>query len=172
MTMLSTTRLELRPLEKGDLEDILSIFSNPEVTTYYEVETMTEPAHAERLLDHFISIGRLGISLKGESGVIGSCGLFAVNQEYYSASLGYDLARQYWGRGIMTEALQALLGQGFFSMGLNRINALSYPDNAASISVLKKLGFKTEGVMREFGFWKGGFHDMALHALLKREWRV
>lgn len=171
MTMLSTERLELRPLEKSDLEDMLSIFSNPEVTKYYEVETMTEPAQAERLLGHFIAIGRLGIMLKGSGRVIGSCGLFAINQEYRSASLGYDLSREYWGRGIMTEALKALLGQGFHSTGLNRINALTYPDNAASIRVLSKLGFRTEGVLREFGFWKGSYHDMSLHALLKREWR-
>jgi ribosomal-protein-alanine N-acetyltransferase len=48
---------------------------------------------------------------------------------------------------------------------------LTYPDNAASIRVLVGLGFKMEGTMREFGFWKGSFHDMDLHALLRSEWR-
>lgn len=171
MTTLETERLVLRPLQKDDLETFLSIFSNPEVTRYYEVETMTGLAQAEKLLDHFIAIGRLGIALKESERIIGSCGIFAITQEYYSASLGYDLAREYWGRGIMTEALKTLLGFGFLSMGLNRISALTYPDNAASIRLLSKLGFRTEGIMREFGFWKGCFHDMSLHALLKREWR-
>ncbi|MHB1099629.1 MAG: GNAT family N-acetyltransferase, partial [Burkholderiales bacterium] len=107
---LCTERLELRPLKKEDSDDFLSIFSNPEVTRYYEVDTMTNLLEASVLLDHFIAIGRLGISLKGDSRIIGSCGLFAINAEYFSASLGYDLAREYWGRGIMTEALRALLG--------------------------------------------------------------
>ncbi len=168
---LVTERLELRPLKKEDGGDFLSIFSNPEVTRYYEVDTMTNLLEASRLLDHFMAIGRLGISLKRDSGIIGSCGLFAINAEYFSASLGYDLAREYWGKGIMTEALRALLGYGFSSLGLNRINALTYPDNAASIRVLAGLGFKMEGTMREFGFWKGSFHDMDLHALLRSEWR-
>lgn len=168
---LCTERLELRPLKKEDGEDFLAIFSNPEVTRYYEVETMTKLSEASILLDHFIAIGRLGICLKGNSRIIGSCGLFALNAEYFSASLGYDLARECWGRGIMTEALRALLGYGFTSLGLNRINALTYPDNAASIRVLAGLGFRMEGTMREFGFWKGSFHDMALHALLRSEWR-
>ncbi len=171
MITLTTERLVLRPLQKDDLETFLAIFSNPEVTRYYEVETMTEPAQAEKLLDQFIAIGRLGIVPKGSEKIIGSCGIFSINQEHYSASLGYDLAHEYWGRGIMTEALIALLGYGFLSMGLNRINALTYPDNAASIRVLTKLGFRTEGVMREFGFWKGCFRDMSLHALLRRDWR-
>jgi ribosomal-protein-alanine N-acetyltransferase len=171
VTLLATERLVLRPLQQDDLETFLSIFSNPEVTRYYEVETMHEPAQAKRLLDHFIASGRLGIVPKGSEKIIGSCGICAISQEYYSASLGYDLAHEYWGRGIMTEALTSLLGFGFHSMGLNRISALTYPDNAASIRVLSKLGFRTEGIMREFGFWKGRFHDMSLHALLKREWR-
>lgn len=167
---LETERLALRPLEKGDTEDLLSIFSHAEVTRYYEVETLSNPVQAGILLDHFISIGRCGIRLRGKPGIIGSCGLFAFNMEYLSASLGYELSPEYWGQGIMTEALRALLGHGFSAMNLNRISALTYPDNLPSIRVLEKLGFRPEGVMREFGFWKGGFHDMTLHALISREW--
>ncbi len=167
----ATERLELRPLEKRDREDLLFIFSHPEVTRYYEIETMHDPLHAEILLDHFIANGRLGICLKGERRIIGSCGLFAINTAYASASLGYDLSPQYWGRGIMTEALDALLCRGFSALGLNRISALTYPDNSRSIRVLSGLGFRTEGLLREFGFWKGSFHDMSLHSLLEREWR-
>ena len=168
---LSTARLELRPLERKDVSGILSIFSCPEVTRYYEIETLSNAAQAEILLNHFISMGRVGISLKGGTGIIGSCGLFSFSREYFSASLGYDLSPEHWGKGIMTEALKALLAYGFDSLDLNRVNALTYPDNAASMRVLSRLGFKKEGVMREFGFWKGSFHDMTLHALLKREFQ-
>lgn len=168
---LTTDRLELRPLEKEDAGDILSIFSRPEVTRYYEIETLKDMDQAAILLDHFIATGRSGICLRGKSGIIGSCGLFAVNADYFSASLGYDLSVEYWGKGIMTEALKALLGHAFSSFGLNRINALTYPDNAKSIKVLYGLGFRTEGIMHEFGFWKSEFHDMCLHALLKKDWR-
>ncbi len=170
-TSLKTERLELRPLERKDVPDILSIFSHPEVTRYYEIETLSNFSQAEILLDHFIAMGRVGISLKGETGIIGSCGLFSFSMEYFSASLGYDLSPEHWGKGIMTEALGALLRHAFFSMNLNRINALTYPDNALSIRVLSELGFRAEGVMREFGFWKGSFHDMTLHSLLKREFQ-
>ncbi|HQT25817.1 MAG TPA: GNAT family N-acetyltransferase, partial [Burkholderiales bacterium] len=61
---LATERLELRPLERSDRDDLLSIFSHPEVTRYYEIETMKDPAQALSLLDHFIANGRLGICLE------------------------------------------------------------------------------------------------------------
>ncbi|MBY0579085.1 MAG: GNAT family N-acetyltransferase [Burkholderiales bacterium] len=169
--MLTTERLLLRPLAREDAGDIYAVFSHPEVTRYYEIDTMTDAAQADILLDHFISIGRLGIRLKGDSRLIGSCGLFGFNMPYRSASLGYDLSPEYWGRGIMTEALKALFGFGFSTLGMNRLNALVYPDNLASIRVLEGLGFEKEGVMREFGYWKGAFHDMSLYALLRGQWR-
>lgn len=170
-TTLTTERLLLRPLMPGDVDDIFSIFSLPEVTRYYEIDTMTDICQATTLLDHFIASGRLGICMRGNDTLIGSCGLFAFNAPYFSASLGYDLSPEYWGRGIMNEALKALFGYGYSSLGMNRLNALVYPDNKASINVLKRLGFKKEGVMREFGYWKGAFHDMSLYALLSSQWR-
>lgn len=169
--ILTTERLLLRPLTREDADDIYAIFSHSEVTKYYEVDTLTDTTQAQVLLEHFIAAGRLGISIRGDSRLIGSCGLFAFNTQYFSASLGYELAPEFWGRGIMTEALKALFSYGFFTLGMNRLNALVYPDNAASISVLEGLGFDKEGVMREFGYWKGAFHDMSLYALLRRQWR-
>lgn len=167
---IETERLVLRPMQPGDATAVFDIFSIPEVTRYYEIDALVEFSQAVHLTEHFIANGRFAILMSGR--MIGSCGLFAVHQEYRSASLGYDLSSDFRGRGIMHEALVALLQYGFSSLGLNRINALVYPENRASIRVLEKLGFGMEGVMREFGFWKGQFHDMCLFALLARHWRA
>src|SRR5256885_9265819 len=55
-----------------------------------------------------------------------------------------DLARPYWGQGLMTEAVRAMIQFGFEHMGLNRIEAEVMPENIASIRFLSKLGFEEE----------------------------
>lgn len=168
MDCLSTPRLLLRPLVQDDLKAIYAIFSNPEVTRYYEIDTLAAESQARVVLDYFMQTGRFGIVFDGQ--LVGTCGLFALNQQYFSASCGYDLAREYWGRAIMREALGALFEHAFATLGLNRINALCAPGNAASQKTLAHFGFQREGLMREFGYWKGEFHDMYLYALIRRDW--
>ncbi len=166
--VLKTSRLVLRPLEMGDADALFRLFSFPEVTRYYEIDTLRNEAQALVLLDHFLACGRHAITLEGR--FIGSCGLFSFHTEYHSASLGYDLLPECWGKGFMSEALGALLDHGFSSLSLNRINALVHPENFRSSRLLERCCFEKEGIMREFGFWKGAFHDMSLYALLKRHW--
>jgi [ribosomal protein S5]-alanine N-acetyltransferase len=90
--------------------------------------------------------------------------------KFFSAALGYELAPAYWGQGMMTEALTAVLRYTFTLMALNRVEAYVVPQNAPSIALLQKLGFVNEGLMREYGYWGQTFHDLYLFALLKREW--
>jgi hypothetical protein len=69
----------------------------------------------------------------------------------------------------MTEALTALLEFGFETLGLNRIEALVMPDNAASFALLNKLGFSEEGLLREYDYFKDEFQDLICFSLLRRE---
>jgi ribosomal-protein-alanine N-acetyltransferase len=69
----------------------------------------------------------------------------------------------------MTEALHSVIAYGFDHLRLNRIEAWVMPENRASSRVLEKLGFSSEGVLRERGFWKGTYHDLEMFSLLKRE---
>ena len=68
----------------------------------------------------------------------------------------------------MTEALTAVIHFGFEKLALNRIEALVMEENEASSQLLYKLGFKKEGLMREYGYWAQSFHDLQLFALIKR----
>ena len=73
----------------------------------------------------------------------------------------------------MTEALKAVINYGFsegFFYYLNRIEAFTYLKSEASIALLKKVGFKEEGVRREYGYWKNKFHDLRCFSLLRRDW--
>ena len=65
------------------------------------------------------------------------------------AEIGYDLAPAHWGKGIMTEALQAVVWFGFETLGLNRIQLTTNPKNTGSGRVAEKVGFEKEGILRQ-----------------------
>ncbi len=71
----------------------------------------------------------------------------------------------------MMEALRAVITSGFERMRLNRIDALVYIENDRSTQLLRRLGFKQEGVLRDFFYLDGKFYDHYLFALLQREWK-
>jgi ribosomal-protein-alanine N-acetyltransferase len=72
----------------------------------------------------------------------------------------------------MTEALRAVIHNGFERMGLNRIDALVYVENVRSTRLMKRLGFKQEGLLRDYFYLDEKFHDHYLFALLQREWQA
>lgn len=100
----------------------------------------------------------LGISEKGQELIVGTCALFARNRAFFSAFCGYELLSEYWGKGIMTEALTEILNYGFSSWSLNRVVAATSVENLASIRLLERLSFQREGMHRQYGFWNGHFH--------------
>ena len=66
----------------------------------------------------------------------------------------------------MSEALRAMLDWGFAHMQLHRVEAMVHPHNTASLALLERLGFNTEGILREAGFWNGQRHDLVVLGLL------
>jgi ribosomal-protein-alanine N-acetyltransferase len=103
--------------------------------------------------------------VKEDDQLLGACGLGAWDREAAQAEIGYELARAYWGQGLMPEALQAIVRFGFETMGLQRIVAEVMLDNTSSCRLLNKVGFQTEGILEKRGFWKGEYHDLRLFTL-------
>jgi RimJ/RimL family protein N-acetyltransferase len=172
--VIETDRLILRRITPEDEADIFTIFSNPEVTRFYDLDTFTDSAQARELIErHRIQFEkdagiRWGITRKGSSRLIGTGG---VGWQWwnFSAILGYELAQEFWNQGIMTEAIRAMTGYAFSTMGMNRIQATTELENAASMRVLQKVGFQEEGILRGWGFWKGGFRDVRCFSLLRKD---
>jgi [ribosomal protein S5]-alanine N-acetyltransferase len=170
---LETRNLTLREMGPADAEAVFQIFADDEVTQFYDLAALTDIEQASQLIirqaDRFAQQTglRWGITQKDHDTVIGTCG-YMFHKPSFRAELGYDLARPYWGRGIMTEALQAIIRFGFEELGVNRFQALVMPGNVASIKLLLKLGFQEEGVLREYAHFKGAFHDLHCFSLLKR----
>ena len=102
---------------------------------------------------------------------VGSIALFRGSDVYSrTAELGYWLAEDYWGRGIMTQAVQRMCEEGFERWGdLVRIYAEPFVHNAGSRRVLEKAGFTLEGILRQSVFKRGQVCGSCIYALLAEE---
>ncbi len=174
---LETDRLLLRQMTLRDVPDLFNIWSDSEVARYINITAFKEVSQAREMVELLNKLAeekkaiRWGITLKETKKVVGSGGFNSwLKEEAYRGEIGYDLDREYWGKGIMTEALQALISFGFGSMKLNRIEALVEPENTASIHLLNKTGFLEEGLLREYQVSKERFIDLKIFSLLKREY--
>jgi [ribosomal protein S5]-alanine N-acetyltransferase len=171
---LETRNLILREMRPADAAAVFQIFADDEVTRYYDLATLTSIEQASQLIarqaERFTQQAglRWGITQKGHDTVIGTCG-YMFHKPSFRAELGYDLAQPYWGCGIMSEALQAIIRFGFEKLAVNRFQALVMPGNVASVKLLQKLGFQEEGVLREYAHFKEASHDLHCFSLLKKE---
>jgi [ribosomal protein S5]-alanine N-acetyltransferase len=171
---IETDRLLLREIMPSDAPAIFSIFSDEEVTRYYDLYTYTDINQAEELIEFFDESFELeralrwGIERKSDNRLIGTCGYVWLRR--YRGEIGYELARAEWRQGYMQEALDAIIEFGFNELDLNRIEALVMEQNVASAALLQKLGFRQEGFLRQHDFFKNAFHNMRLFALLREEY--
>jgi ribosomal-protein-alanine N-acetyltransferase len=172
--VLRTKRLLLRDLKAEDRADVFSVYSNPEVTRCCDMVTLTDPVQAGEIIRVLQadwekdSGARWAITRQGSPALIGICGV-GWHRHNFSALISYDLNRQFWNQGIMTEAVRAVVGYAFGQAWLNRITAITVLDNPGSVQVLRHIGFQEEGILREWGFWKGGFKDVRCLSLLRKD---
>ena len=102
--------------------------------------------------------------------VIGSIGIFRQgNIHSQTAELGYYIAEEYWGKGIMTEAVKQICEYVFANSDIIRIYAEPFAYNIASCRALEKAGFQYEGTLRSNAVKNGKVIDMKMYSLLKEE---
>ena len=100
--------------------------------------------------------------------VIGSIGVFRQgNIHRYTAELGYYIEENYWGQGIMTEAVKQICEHVFNNSDIIRIYAEPFAYNKASCRVLEKAGFQFEGILKSNAVKNGKIIDMKMYALIK-----
>lgn len=102
--------------------------------------------------------------------VVGSIGIFRQdNIHFRTAELGYYIGADYWGKGIMTEAVRLACKHVFGSTDIVRIYAEPFAENIGSCRVLEKNGFILEGILHKNAYKKGVFRDMKMYALIKEQ---
>ena len=171
---IETERLILRRYVMEDAEDMYNHWaSDKEVTKYLSWPTHPSVDITRMLIGDWISKYEDGgyfnwvIELKNAGTAIGNISVVNLEEEIDAAEIGYCMSRNYWGQGIMPEALRAVMDYLFDEVGLNRVEAYHDVNNPKSGRVMEKAGMKREGVLRQAKRNNLGIHDVVLYAVIK-----
>lgn len=175
---LHTDRLTLRPFTPADAADVTRLAGDREIAS--NTATIPHPyehdmavawidTHAGRLADDTGLI--YAITLRDTGELCGAIEL-SIDPGHQRAEMGYWVGVPYWGRGYCTEAAIALRDHGFRTVGLHRIMAVHLARNPASGRVMRKMGMRHEGTLREHDLKWGVFETMECYAILRSEWEA
>ncbi|MBE5809072.1 MAG: GNAT family N-acetyltransferase [Clostridiales bacterium] len=175
MPTIETERLVLRKLTMRDAADIFAYSRDPEVARHVLWDahrTIGESKSYIRFMQRKYRAcepASWGIEWKQTGTVIGTIGYMWIQNDNACAEVGYSLSRPFWNRGIMTEALRAVLYHAFNDLRLNRVEAIHEVKNPASGAVMRKCGMRHEGLLREKVYNKGRYVDVEMYAILRDE---
>jgi [ribosomal protein S5]-alanine N-acetyltransferase len=169
---LRTARFRLRRIVPADIDAVFRGLSDPAVIAHYGVSYETLEA-TQRQMDWFEEIHAAGtgtwwgISEPAPGApLIGACGLNDIQAEHRRGELGYWLMPECWGHGIAAECVGAMLEHAWGPMALHRVAAEVEVENHASRRVLDRLGFRLEGIRRDYERKHGSFIDLMIYARL------
>jgi len=104
--------------------------------------------------------------------LIGSAALMRIDHLNRQAEMGYWIARQSQGQGIITRSCQQLIRYAFGNLNINRMEVRTSIDNIRAQYIPFRLGFEYEGVIRQGLLQSGRFRDIALYSLLRQDWAL
>jgi len=176
---LRTERLVLRAMTNQDVDDIHAYQSRPDVCRYLMFEPRTRDEVAKKVEKYSAALvlsgdgdfWQLAVERAGEPGrVIGDIYFAIKDAANASADIGWTLHPDYAGSGYMTEAATAMLSIAFSDLELHRVRAQLDSRNRGSAALCKRLGMRREALFREDIWFKGGWSNTAIYAILEREW--
>ncbi len=169
-------KINLRTLKDSDAQSIADNAKYKCVSRF--LSRMPYPYKLQNAIDYLNKIKTkkdtdliLGIEDKNTHQIIGWISLEKINKQNKSGVLGYWLGKDYWGRGIMTEAVNLVINHAFKNLKLERIQASVMHPNIASMNILLKSGFKLEGILRKKVFKDKKWMDIFLFGLLKEDYK-
>lgn len=146
-TKIETKRLVLRYLKKEDIPFIIKLRSNEIVNKHLDRPSSITPEEADNFIEKIVTgISKNDwlywtITLKESSLPIGTICLWNFSEDKKTAETGYELLPDFHGKGIMSEALSALIEVGFNRLYLDVMEAYPFHTNEGSIRLLEKFGF-------------------------------
>ena len=168
---LATKRLLLRQLKIEDDKAILAIRSNADVNKYLDRRPATSIEEARNFIKNInSSIANnesvyWAITLKDDATLIGTICYWNISRENDTAEIGYELHPDFHGRGIMQEAITAVLNYAFAEMKVERIEAFTHVKNGKSSSLLQKNNFKRDFKLEEHLRKTEPFDDLVIYVL-------
>lgn len=172
---LETKRLILRKPTSDDIDDIFEYGRDEDVVRFTRFKAHKTLQDTKMFLQivkqqHQNKTGlTLAIELKENSKVIGSISFLNISQENERGEIGFALSKEYWSKGIMTEAIQKLLEFGFKKIKFNRLEAFSNIENFRSSNLLNTF-MQKEGVLKERDKVKDRFCSFNIYSILRKEY--
>lgn len=158
---------ELCRVVRSNLED-LKLWM-PWANDDYSVESAREFIRGN--LSEFATTGAFGTSIVLAEKIVGIISFHHLDATNKSAHLGYWLACEAQGKGLMTQCSRVLIDYLFDEMDLNRVQINCNVENTKSRAVPERLGFQLEGILRRVEFFNNRYGDWAVYAMLKQDWR-
>ncbi|WP_373496863.1 GNAT family N-acetyltransferase [Aquiflexum sp.] len=167
--VIKTEGLLLRQFVDTDHENVFKGLSHPDIIKYYGVSYQTLEA-AEEQMKFFADLE------KNETGIwwavcslandtfFGAGGLNNVNKDHQKAEIGFWLMPDFWGKGIMAEAMPIICNYGFDNLGLHRIEGFVETENINCKKAMAKLGFNYEGLMEDCELKNGKYISLDIYA--------
>ncbi len=172
---METERLTLRAMKVSDADDMYAYAHRESVAVYL---TWYPHRNLDETRAYLTEIGRRyrtgdfydwALICREDGHMIGTCGFTSFNYAADSAEVGYVLNPTYQGRGLATEALQAVMEFGFRELSLHRIEAHYMKGNDPSRRLMERVGMTFEGFARESMKIKGRYRTIGTCAILRDE---
>jgi ribosomal-protein-alanine N-acetyltransferase len=173
---LQGKRVRLRAPSADDADAVFALFADPEVMRYWSRPPMTTRDEAEGLIAEILdgfsrrTVLNWMVVSRQDGALLGTCALFRIDPRHRRAEIGYSLRRDQWGRGLAAEAVSLMLDWSIRTLGLHRLEADIDPRNDGSRRLLERLGFTSEGLLRERYFVGDEISDTELFGLLSSDW--
>ena len=174
---INTERLLLRKFKLTDSEMMFKNWANdPEVFKFFRRNPHNELSETEEVIKKWVNEYEDGhcynwaIELKKMSEIIGQISIVDFNEKFSSCEVAYSIGRKFWGKGITTEALKAVINYMIKEVNINRFEARFNTKNIASGKVMEKAGMKYEGTLREVKINRNGdYYDMSVYSILRSD---
>ena len=173
---LETDRLILRRFTSDDAESVfLNWASDDEVTKYLTWPTHQSVEDSRGYMDYCVkgyddpAFYQWGIEIKDTHELIGNISVVKVIDEIDSLELGWVIGRKHWGNGYTAEAAMKLIDFLFDQVGANRICAAHDVNNPNSGRVMRKIGMKHEGILRQSARNNQGIVDVAYYSMIRSD---
>lgn len=174
--IFQTDRLTIRDFTESDFQEVHDLVKEPEIYKYQHWGPNTEEdtlnfinmcvsQQSEEPRKSF----EMAITMTETGQLLGAIGIRV--RSYNKSDIGYWVRRDFWGKGIASEATNGLLEFGFKTLGLNKITATASPENIGSVRVLEKVGMDKEGYLKEDMLVRGEYRDSVLMGILKKDFK-
>ena len=172
--MLKGKNVILAPIKREYIDKFVEWLNDPEITQFL---TIYRPLTREMEENWFTSLKDrendfIFAILINQAKLIGNCSIMNIIWKDRVGTCGIFIGdKNEQGKGYGTEAMKLLLGYGFNTLNLNRLDLKVNDFNSRAIKCYQKLGFVEEGRMREASFVNGKYHDQILMSILRKEWK-